>query len=1066
MNLNPNLQLTYIPSQYWNADVSKFNVFPKNTKIPKNTSFFILWIPNLPSEDNLIKEINKSFPKIPIETLISCNINLAILNKEHFKIQEVKAKILPLIPAARLLNELQIFESKDRNKTLIQFSNSIKIWALLTKLVFELLNRGDFIPLLEKDKEEKFKSFWNVILKFQQDNERFNYILQNSSWEAYNLPANIKDLDNSSIPKEDQYVNELWHPSYVFSNYINTIGDLLIRFILKTSNFKTFEEYYNPDILKERNKELNLSWDYKFLKSLIKKDKSFKIIKLHETIIPKLVNNWTSSTQISTIKYGIRLTIKLEYPKDNNQNDWLLKFYISSQDSKKLIPLDEFWIGKKKISNLSSNIQNREELVESILKSLYIASVIYPPLSKALNNASPKDIILDSTEVMKFLSYPKDLLIQNGFNIILPDVFNIGGKQRLSTRIVLSMQKKEVAKGKSTVLNPIFQLHDLVNYKWQIELDNAVLKQDEVKNIVKSDQPLINWRGEWILVDQQDLDNLTNILNPSIPSGALNQTEGKINYMDALKLGLSGSIQLEEGINYKVVIEGDLNNIINKIKTINKFEKISTPLNFKGELRAYQKDGLTWMANMCELNFGLCLADDMGLGKTIQIIALLLYFKEKYTHEFGSTLIICPTSVLYNWKHEINKFAPDLDVILHHGPNRVKDISELTKILSPHKVILTSYATIRNDIELFKIISFSGVIVDESQNMKNYETQQTQAIYQLQSHYKVCLSGTPIENHLMELWTLFNFLNPGLLSDRKEFQEKVLLPIERYYDKKSIEKLKKVIAPFILRRVKTNKSIIKDLPDKNEMKIYTELSKEQSSLYQNLVKEALKQLNNTSNKKNNMFILSLLTKFKQICNHPYQYSKKTFKSNISNKDYRELISQSPKLERLLEMINDVIANNEKTIIFTQFTQMGDLLEKFLNFKYNFPILYFHGSIPAEKRKIIIEEFQSDNINSSPILILSLKAGGTGLNLTKATTVFHFDRWWNPAVEKQATDRAYRIGQTKNVNVYKFITLGTIEEKIDALIEEKKELADTILTSGESWLSQLSNDKIKELISLK
>jgi SNF2 family DNA or RNA helicase len=352
--------------------------------------------------------------------------------------------------------------------------------------------------------------------------------------------------------------------------------------------------------------------------------------------------------------------------------------------------------------------------------------------------------------------------------------------------------------------------------------------------------------------------------------------------------------------------------------------------------------------------------------------------------------------------------------------------------------------------------------------MKNYEAQQTQAIYQLQGNYRICLSGTPIENRLMELWSLFEFLNPGFFGDQKQFRDNFVIPIERFHNQDATEKLKKIIAPFILRREKSDKSIIKDLPEKNEMKIYIELSEMQYELYKNLVQETLKQFESTQADKKNrsIYILTLLTKLKQICNHPFQFLHKSLSIEELSENFEKIISMSPKLERLLEMIDEVISKGEKAIIFTQFTQMGTILKKVLSYKYNFPILYFHGSVTADKRKEIVDRFQSEKPNTPPLLILSLRAGGIGLNLTAATTVFHYDRWWNPAVEKQATDRAYRIGQTESVNVYKFITADTIEEKIDKLIEEKKELADMVIATGESWISELNDEKIKELISLE
>ncbi|MBN1214745.1 MAG: DEAD/DEAH box helicase [Candidatus Lokiarchaeota archaeon] len=1045
MILNSDLQLTYIPSDYWNHELSKFSLFSNTKEIPKNSNFFILWIEESNSEEDIVLNISQTFPEIPVDNLMSCYINLAILKKDYFIIKRINSKILPIIPASRLLNKLEIYDINTHNKSESSLSNSVITWALLTKLNFELLSQGNFVPHFKKETDSVFKCEWQILLKTKKDHDRFNYILNNSSWQAFNIPASYKYQNKSNKSRRIQYTDELWHNSYIFSHYIKNLGDSLIRYILKSTNFHSLDEFYNIDILKEKNREFNLSWDYKFLKSLINKNNSFNISKLHESIIPKLINNWADSIQLSIAKYGIRLTIQLEYPEKDKHN-WILKFYISTGDSIELVSLQDFWLGNKNVEKIKNQMQNKEDLIESVLKSLYLATIIYPPIKKALNQSYPKDIEIDSNEVMNFLSFPKDLLIQSGYNIILPDVFNIGGKQRLTSKIVISPQKNHKNRVSSNVLNPIFQLSDLLRYKWEIKLGDQIIENHEIEKIINSNQSLINWKNKWILVEQQDINNLKQIITSNKTSNVFNQLQGNINYLNALKLGLSGKVQLEEGISYDIVIEDQFEDIVRKIKTLKKFEKVNPPKTFKGKLRPYQNDGLTWLVNMCELNFGVCLADDMGLGKTIQIIALLLYFKEKYPDNFGSTLIICPTSVLYNWKHELNKFAPNLEIILHHGPNREKNISKFIKNLTPHRIILSSFATVRNDIDFLKTISFTGIIIDESQNIKNFSAQQTKAIYELKGQYKACLSGTPIENRLEELWTLFEFLNPGLLGERKKFQEDTIIPIERYSDENVILQLKKIIAPFILRRVKTDKSIIKDLPEKNEIKIYVELSELQLSLYKKLVNDSLEEFDKIdSNKKNkNIFILGLLTKFKQICNHPYQYLKKSITKNISKKKFSKIISLSPKLERLLEKVEDVIDNNEKCIIFTQYTQMGDLLQELFTYKYKHPILYYHGSVSTENRKKIIEEFQSDNSKKSSILILSLKAGGTGINLTKATTVFHYDSPWNPATQDQATDRAYRIGQTSNVNVYKFITLGTIEEKIEVLLEQKRNLANKII----------------------
>jgi len=1071
MNKSEQLKLTYIPSKYWNNKNSNFSLSIEEKNIPSNASFFLLWLGVSNSDRDLEQKIINTFPEIPIQKLLSCEINLAFLEQQmkkenKFRIRKIKAKILPLIPASKLLNQLEIFE-KEGSKYIYSYSSSIESWSLITKFIFELLNRGNFVPILEKQNNKSFEGHWRLVLKDKYDYERFQKILQNTPWFAYNIPGKL--INDESYDDKEFYSDSLWHPSYILSDYIDTIGDILIRYILKKTKFRALGDFYNMDKMKEKRREFNLSWDYKFLKSLTKSENIFSITQFHESIIPKLIKNWVNIAQTSTLKHGITLTVKLEYP-EKDQKEWPLEVLLYSQDGGKNISLKDLWIRKEKIDiDIFHSFQTKEEFLEIILRSLGTISKIYPPMRKALRSSYPQKLLLNPSEVMDFLGYPKDLLIQSGFNVILPEVFKVGGKQRLSAKMVITSKNKKKIKEISSPIAPMFQFNEYLRYKWEIEVGDKKLQKRELQDLLETNQPLINWRGDWILLEKQDIDNIKEIFKDSETKAIFSESEGNLNYIDAIKLGLAGKINLEEtGPIYEVIVEGDFNEIVKRIKSIEEFEEITIPKKFNGKLRPYQEIGLKWMANMCGLNFGVCLADDMGLGKTIQVIALLLHFKEKFPEGLGSTLVICPTSVLYNWKREIEKFGPNLQIELHHGPDRLKDASNIPNYLEPHKIILTSYGTIRNDIDLLKTIPFSGVIVDESQNMKNYETQQTQAIFQLQSQYRICLSGTPIENRLMELWTLFEFLNPGLLGNRSEFQEDFIIPIERFHNQDAIERLKSIISPFILRRVKTDKSVIQDLPEKNEMKIYVELSETQISLYRDLVTNVLQEFESNKSKKQgkNILILSMLTKLKQICNHPYQYLHKNLTKNILEHDLNDFVSQSPKLERLLEMLDEVIDRNEKAIIFTQFTQMGDILEKILSFKYEFPILYFHGGVPAEKRKDIIERFQSEDFNSPPVLILSLRAGGTGLNLTGANTVFHFDRWWNPAVEKQATDRAYRIGQTEPVNVYKFITVETIEEKIDDLIEEKKELTDTIITSGESWISELNDEKIKDLISLK
>ena len=1047
------LQLTFIPAEYWNNPLSEFNVLKRQREnaIPEDSNFFLLWSVSDQSEQELSKKIKSIFPEIPVDKLISCKIRLALPQNENcFKLASILGKIIPLPPAINLLYRLQVFESLDRSSGVIHYSESIKTWAFITKLIFELINRGNFVPILEKQTDNLYKARWRLLLKTQNDNERFKTILRNSSWFAFNLPINFIPANGKQRYKTDG----LWHPSYLLSKYMDNVGDISIRSILKKTQFKTFKDFFSAEILKEKRREIGITWDYKLLKSLITKDNRFVIQKFHENIIPSIVNNWVQMTQGTIYNRGFSFTIELKYPEETEET-WPLFFSLTLQDNE-TYSLKECLEGERK-RELIKFCDNEDQFLESILKSLGTAAIIFPPIERALESKFPNVMYLDSTEVMDFLKYPKDLFIQSGYNIILPDVFTYGGRQRLTSRLIIHSKKKKKEKSISTDIPTLFDINSMLNYKWEVSLEGSELTEKELDEMIESDQPLINWRGKWILVDQQDVEDLRRISEE-------HKKVGTISYMEALKSGLSGNIQLQEnGNQYEVLIEGDLNIIIEKLMSIDKFDEIDVPRLFNGTLRPYQKTALIWMANMSELNFGLCLADDMGLGKTIQVLAFLLHRKELYPDDPGSILIISPTSVLFNWTREIKKFAPDLEVVLHHGRERIKDASQISKYTKPHQIILTSYGTLRNDVDLLELIPFKGIIIDEIQNIKNYSSKQTQAVYKLQGQFKIGLSGTPIENRLMELWTLFEFLNPGLLGSRAEFQKNLILPITRFKDQDAIDKLKKIISPFILRRVKTDKSVISDLPEKNEMKVYIELSDIQVGLYKELVEEALTDIK--SNLANKINVLNLILKLKQLCNHPYHFLKKTAPSFGNGVNLEDFVLQSQKLERLIEMTEEVISNGEKVLIFTQFTKMAEIIKSVLEAK-KFSVLYFHGGVPEKKRRELVDEFQSEDLESSPIMILSLKAGGTGLNLTRGTMVIHYDRWWNPAVENQATDRAYRIGQESQVNVYKFITIGTIEEKIDMLLEEKKDLADKIISStGESWITELKDEKLRELFTL-
>jgi SNF2 family DNA or RNA helicase len=486
---------------------------------------------------------------------------------------------------------------------------------------------------------------------------------------------------------------------------------------------------------------------------------------------------------------------------------------------------------------------------------------------------------------------------------------------------------------------------------------------------------------------------------------------------------------------------------------------------------------------MRQFQFGVCLADDMGLGKTIQIIALLLHdqktqlpisYPRKRSNQIKkpqveTSLIICPLTLLGNWAKELKNFAPSLKYYIHHGETRLGGNSFLNQIKDVN-IVLTTYGQVVKDKSLLSRVKWQNVILDEAQNIKTAKTNQARAVKSLPSQFRIAMTGTPIENRLTELWSIMDFLNPGYLGTQSQFHESYSLPIEKYHDETQMECLKQLIQPFILRRLKTDKNIIQDLPEKVENKVYTHLTQEQASLYKACVEDMMEQLDNTDGIKRKGIILATLTKLKQICNHPVQFlherNPRTLKNeNLDDWFQTNFEDRSGKLLQLIEMLHGVLERKEKALIFTQFSEMGAFLQAYLSNVFHMEVLFLFGGTSQLQRDLMVQRFQQ--LSSSPaIFILSLKAGGLGLNLTAANHVFHFDRWWNPAVEEQATDRIYRIGQTRNVLITKFISLGTLEEKIDLMLDQKKELSEKILRSGEGWITDLSTEKLRDLLTLR
>jgi SNF2 family DNA or RNA helicase len=480
------------------------------------------------------------------------------------------------------------------------------------------------------------------------------------------------------------------------------------------------------------------------------------------------------------------------------------------------------------------------------------------------------------------------------------------------------------------------------------------------------------------------------------------------------------------------------------------FEELAPPEGFEGELRPYQLRGYSWLEFLGRWGLGACLADDMGLGKTIQTLALVL--KRRAGGERRPFLLVCPMSVVGNWVKEAARFAPELAVSVHHGVERARGPAFKSEIKGK-ALVVTSYSLLHRDAELFKGARWAGVVLDEAQNVKNPETKQSKAARALAAGVRIALTGTPVENNVGDLWSIMEFLNPGLLGSQAEFKRRFFVPIQAMRDPEAAARLKRLTGPFVLRRLKTDRSVIADLPEKMEMKVFCTLTKEQASLYEAVVEESTAAIEDAEGIKRKGVVLATLSKLKQVCNHPAQFLG----------DSSPVPGRSGKLARLVEMLEELFDAGDRALVFSQFSEMGGILKRHIEETFGREALFLHGGVPKRKRDEMVESFQSDE--GPPVFILSLKAGGTGLNLTRANHVFHFDRWWNPAVENQATDRAFRIGQTRDVQVHKFVCAGTLEEKIDEMIERKKSVAESVVGTGEAWLTELSTEELKGLFAL-
>jgi superfamily II DNA or RNA helicase len=589
----------------------------------------------------------------------------------------------------------------------------------------------------------------------------------------------------------------------------------------------------------------------------------------------------------------------------------------------------------------------------------------------------------------------------------------------------------------------------LLSFELSLHLGDETISAAEVGRLIDSAEGLALIKNRWVAVDPDKLRETLALYEKARKTA---RTEG-LSFRDALRLQMNpaamfGAIGAEDAV---TVSNGEwLESVMMKMRHPETASSVRLGSSFKAELRPYQQKGVAWLSFLHSLGFGMCLADDMGLGKTVQVLALLQSLKER--GETGASLLVVPASLIANWTDEIRKFAPGIAFYTAHpagnddGGAAPKSAEELEAV----DLVITTYGRVYK-YDWLQTYAWKLVILDEAQAIKNPGTRQTKGVKKLRATNRIAMTGTPVENRLSDLWSLFDFLNPGLLGGSEEFNR---LSKNLAKDRTGYARLRKVISPYILRRLKTDKTVISDLPEKVEMKTYASLSKKQAVLYQKLVQDLRKTVESEEGIRRKGLILSALLKFKQICNHPDHYA--------GSGGFDE--NESGKFERLREICETIYEKRERVLVFTQFREMTEPLRAYLAELFRSNGLVLHGGTAVGKRKDVVARFQGDDY--VPFLVLSLKAGGVGLNLTAANHVIHFDRWWNPAVENQATDRAFRIGQKKNVLVHKFITKGTVEEKIDEMIEGKVKLSNDVIQSGsEAWITEMNNDELMKVFAL-
>ena len=913
---------------------------------------------------------------------------------------EVPALVLPMAPALETL--LSLPPALRARPLSVAAGDDLDYWAEVARWVFDLLLRRRVAPGTDGAHPR-----WRPVLDDPHERERLRRLAEAMP------PVSRAILAPGARPGPE---GALPSARGLLLRFLDDSVDAVARDVLR-------------DVLPEERRRAGDSPEAEVVAALAASAEG----ELEPAVLARL-SEWSLPLLDPLPESLLRLGIRVVPPAEAG-GAFALAYVLESGESPEVsLEAEEIW------ALTESSIRRRGRLFtnpqDALLARLGTAAALSRPVARSLEERHPSGITLSPDEAWRFLSDEAPRLGEAGIVVRLPG----GGSL---ARVALRLVGHAPGPGEADAPVVRFGLDALVEFDWRVAVGDALLTPHEFEELAARQIPLVEIRGEWVLLDKENLEKARKLLE--------RRPGGRATLGELLRLagGLDG--ERDDVLIDGVGGEGWVGRLLDPEVARREIGGYSPPQGLTGTLRPYQMRGVGWLRFLLSRGLGACLADDMGLGKTIQFLATLLTARDA-GERIGPSLLVCPTSVAENWVREAERFAPQLRVVVHHGAGRASG-EAFQELLGDVDLLVTTYALVHRDRALLSGVTWEYLALDEAQNIKNPAAAQSRAARSLHAHRRAALTGTPVENRLSELKSIFDFLNPGLLGTDEAFRRNFSLPIERHSDPEAAARLRHVTGPFLLRRAKTDPGVVPDLPEKIETKELVGLTREQAALYKATTRSLLSGIGRANRRSRKAKILLLLLRLKQICDHPALFL------GDGRRDDR-----SAKVSRLIEMCEETLAERSPALLFTQFAEMGHLLVAELKERFGCEVLFLHGAVPRHTRTEMVRRFQEDE-DPPPFFVLSLRAGGTGLNLTRASHVFHVDRWWNPAVEEQATDRAFRIGQTQHVQVHKFVCRGTLEERIDRMIEEKKALARSIVGAGEQWIATLSDEQLTELVAL-